>query len=170
MAKRPEQPQSVQEAIRQTQPFRSSRHEAMIGLLLTAQELSRPMQELLAERDGLTLQQYNVLRILRGSKGIGLPTLEIGERMIERTPGVTRLIDRLEKKGLVRRERSSKDRRQVFCHLTEEGDELLTELDGPVDTLDETLMRGLQDREVRSLIELLDRLRHHARTSGKQPQ
>ena len=170
MARDPEQPQSVQEAIQQTQPFRSRRHEAMIGLLLTAQELMRPMQELLAEHDGLTHQQYNVLRILRGSKDIGLPTLEIAERMIERTPGVTRLIDRLEKKGLVRRERSSQDRRQVFCHLTEAGDELLARLDGPVDALDEVLLRGLDDQEVQTLIATLDRLRHDARTRGPVPQ
>jgi len=170
VARDPEQPQSVQEAIRQTQPFRSVRHEAMIGLLLTAQELSRPMQELLAEHDGLTHQQYNVLRILRGSKDIGLPTLEIAERMIERTPGVTRLIDRLEKKGLVRRERSVEDRRQVFCHLTEAGAELLAALDGPVDELDDLLMRGLDDGEVQTLIAMLDRLRHHSRTRGTRPQ
>ncbi|MCK5941682.1 MAG: MarR family transcriptional regulator [Planctomycetes bacterium] len=166
MPRKSEQPETVQQAIRQTQPFRSPRHEAMIGLLLTAQELTRPVQELLAERAELTHQQYNVLRILRGSKDIGLPTLDVAERMIERTPGVTRLIDRLEKKGLVRRERSSKDRRQVFCFLTETGERLLAELDEPIDQLDERLMRGLDDQELRDLTRMLDRLRHHARQGG----
>ncbi|MCA8973951.1 MAG: MarR family transcriptional regulator [Planctomycetes bacterium] len=155
--------QSVRQAIRQNQPFRSLRHEAMVALLLTTDELRRPMQQLLATRDGLTHQQYNVLRILRGARGEGLPTLEIAERMIERTPGVTRLLDRLEAKGLVRRERSAKDRRQVFCYLSAAGEVLVDELDAPVEALDDQLFATLPDGQVRALIDVLDRLRHHAR-------
>ena len=152
-------PATVREAIKQTQPFRSPRHEAVVGLLRTVDALSRPMTELFAAHE-LTQQQYNVLRILRGARPDGLPTLEIGERMIERTPGITRLLDRLETKGLVTRERSPEDRRQVFCHLSPAGDRLLAELDEPVAHLDEVLLAGLDDRQVKQLVRLLDRIRH----------
>ena len=153
--------ESVQDAIRQSRPFRSRRQEALIGLLLTAEAARRPMQELLGQYDGLTQQQYNVLRILRGAGPAGLPTLEIAERMIERTPGITRLLDRLETKQLVARERSATDRRQVYCRISTLGKNLLKKLDRPVDKLDERTMRGLDDREVGELIRLLDKLRHH---------
>ena len=151
---------SVQEAIKQTRPFRNRRTEAAVGLLLTAEAMRWPLQDLLARYDGLTLQQYNVLRILRGAGAAGLPTLEIAERMIERTPGVTRLLDRLDDKGLVERERSRADRRQVFCRITAAGRKLLTRLDKPVDELDDAVTRGLDDGEVAELIRLLDKLRH----------
>src|SRR5947199_10599404 len=78
-------------------------------------------------------QQYNVLRILRGVGPRGLPTLTIAERMIERTPGITRMIDRLEAKGLVARETRPDDRRYVHCRITEEGLKLLRLIDGSVE-------------------------------------
>ena len=84
------------------------------------------------EPHGITQQQYNVLRILRGAGEKGLPTLEIADRMIEETPGITRLIDRLELKRLVTRERSATDRRQVFCRITPDGLTLLARLDEPI--------------------------------------
>jgi MarR family transcriptional regulator, organic hydroperoxide resistance regulator len=152
---------SIRAAIKQTKPFRSQRQEALVGLLLTAEAVRWPLHDLLASHEDLTLQQYNVLRILRGAGQEGLPTLAIGERMIERTPGVTRLIDRMEEKGLVVRERSPEDRRQVICRITELGANLLRRLDRPVDALDEDLMRGLDDAEVREFIRLLDAVRRH---------
>ncbi|MEZ6037254.1 MAG: MarR family transcriptional regulator [Planctomycetota bacterium] len=133
----------------------------MVALLLTVDAVRRPVQELLAQHDELTYQQYNVLRILRGAMPKGLPTLEIGTRMIERTPGVTRLIDRLAHKGLVERERSTEDRRQVLCRLTAAGEELLSTLDQPIAELDEAVVGALDDGEVRGLIHVLDRLRMH---------
>lgn len=168
MSRNPDSPndttvESVADAIRQTQPFQSPRHEAVVGLLLTVEDLRRPMQALFGRHGELTQQQYNVLRILRGARPKGLPTLEIVERMIEHTPGITRLIDRLEKKGLVTRERSATDRRQVFCHLTKQGAALLRKLDRPVAALDDQLLAGIDDREVATLIDLLDRVRHHVR-------
>src|ERR1051325_6433181 len=77
----------------------------------------------------ITGQQYNVLRILRGAEPDGLPTLTIAERMIERTPGITRMIDRLEAKRLVVREIRPQDRRYVHCRITEKGLNLLATLD-----------------------------------------
>ncbi len=88
-----------------------------MSLLEAADRVRRHFQAIL-EPHGLTLQQFNVLRILRGAGEDGLPTLEVGQRMIEKTPGVTRLLDRLESKGWVTRERCRRDRRRVFCRTS----------------------------------------------------
>ena len=90
-------PSALQREIRQRRPFQSAGHEAVLGLLRTA-DLVRRLGTALVEPYGITLQQFNVLRILRGAGGDGLPTLEVASRMIEQTPGVTRLLDRLEAK------------------------------------------------------------------------
>lgn len=108
---------------------------------------------------GITPQQYNVLRILRGSGPDGLPTLTIGERMIEQTPGVTRLVDRLERKGLVGRTPCPKDRRRVFCRITTKGLDLLKELDGPVKRWDSQAVSVLPPSEMDLLVDMLDRVR-----------
>jgi DNA-binding MarR family transcriptional regulator len=111
------------------------------------------------EPHGITPQQYNVLRILRGAGPDGLPTLSIGERMIEQTPGVTRLVDRLERKGLVARTPCPTDRRRVFCRITQKGLDLLKELDDPVTRWDAQAVAVLPPSELDSLINLLDRVR-----------
>ena len=144
--------------IRQTRPFRSLSQEAMLGLFRTTDILRRTSSKVL-EPFGLTLQQYNVLRILRGAGGNGLPTLAIAERMVERTPGITRLIDRLLKKELVERERPPGDRRQVVCRITSKGLDLLAGLDEPVDDLDDRCLAMLSEEDHRTLIALLDRIR-----------
>jgi len=105
------------------------------------------------------MQQYNVLRILRGAGEKGLPTLDISERMIESAPGITRLIDRLETKKLVSRERCATDRRQVFCRITAIGLTLLASLDGPVLEAADTTLGILKKNELTSLIDLLDKTR-----------
>ncbi len=151
----------TQRAIRQLTPFRSRGQEAVIALLLAAEAVRNRLAALLGTRDDITLQQYNVLRILRGSGGDGLPTLAIVERMIEQTPGITRLIDRLESKRLVERHRGAGDRRQVWCRITADGLRLLAELDPPVDAFDDEVLACLGAREQTTLIELLVRLREH---------
>jgi DNA-binding MarR family transcriptional regulator len=143
--------------IRQKKPFRSKRHEAALGLLKAA-GLLRERAAQVIEPFGVTDQQYNVLRILRGAGDRGLPTLEIADRMIERAPGITRLIDRLEKKGLVSRRRCTTDRRQVFCVLAPAGARLLGRMDGPVNGMDRVL-DGLASRDLETLIRLLDAIR-----------
>lgn len=153
---------SLQREIRQSRPFPSPYREAALGLLRTADVL-RQRLDALFEPYGVTMQQYNVLRILRGARPEELRTMEIAERMIERTPGITRLLDRLEEKGLVSRARSPSDRRCVLCGITDEGLSLLERLDGPVDEADEELLAMLEEDEVTGLIEVLDRIRAERR-------
>lgn len=149
---------TVRQSIRQNKPFRSDTHEALLTLLMTAEKLHWPYEELLCQHD-LTAQQFNVLRILRGAGKDGIPTLDIAERMVQRTPGITRLLDRLEKKGLVTRERSPQDRRQVWCFISREGSALLRRLDAPIEALDHRALQPLSDDEIRRLIRLLDKVR-----------
>jgi DNA-binding MarR family transcriptional regulator len=153
-------PPTIQEDLRQNKPFRTRRQEAYLALLRTADDSRRLVTQVL-ETQGVTLQQYNVLRILRGAGTEGLPTLAVGERMIERTPGVTRLIDRMERRGWVARERCTEDRRRVWCRITPSGLDLLSRLDEPIMESDDALTGALDDKEIVQLIGYLDRLRAH---------
>ena len=154
---------AVQREIRQTRPFRSTGHEAVVALFRTADLVRRYYGQVVA-REGVTFQQYNVLRILRGAGPRGLPTLDVAERMVERAPGITRMINRLESRGWVERRRTSADRRQVHCVATPSGLALLKRLDEPVDLADHEGVRGLSVRDQRRLIGLLDAIRAgHAR-------
>ena len=148
----------LQHELKQSKPFPSRRAEAMVALLRTG-DLARRLVEATVGPFGLTGQQYNVLRILRGAGEKGLPTLDIAERMIEQTPGITRLIDRLEAKQLVVRARCETDRRQVFCRITAEGLALLERCDAPIRAADESPLAGLSDADLHQLIDFLDRVR-----------
>lgn len=134
-----------------------------MGLLRTADVLRRLVSGAVA-RQGLTAQQYNVLRILRGAGAEGLPTLEIAERMIEAAPGITRLLDRIEAKGLVSRKRCPEDRRQVLCTITRDGLAQLAALDGPIHRLDEEALGALCPADIESLIRSLDQIRAGQKT------
>lgn len=157
------EPITLREEIKQQRPFRSAGQEATLGLLRTADLVRRHFSQVL-EPAGITQQQYNVLRILRGAGEEGLPTLSIIDRLLERTPGITRLIDRLEKKGWVERRRDSRDRRQVVCTINAAGLDLLAQLDPVMDRADDECMAVLTIREQRMLIELLDKVRSHYRS------
>ena len=158
---------TILEDIQQSKPFRSRSQEAYLALLRTADDAKR-FATLPLESAGVTLQQYNVLRILRGAGERGLPTLAVAERMLERTPGVTRLIDRMEKKGWVTRQRCTEDRRRVWCRISAEGLGLLADFDGPITDVDESLSDVLEESEIVELIEYLDRLRaRFSRTGGR---
>jgi DNA-binding MarR family transcriptional regulator len=148
----------IQQEIKQKRPFRTRRQEASVALLRTADVVKRRMAQVI-EPAGVTLQQYNVLRILRGAGDGGIATLEIARRMIEQTPGITRLLDRLENKRLVRRERCPTDRRQVLCWITDSGLQVLGELDVTVDQADASVLQMLPADEITRLIELLDSIR-----------
>jgi DNA-binding MarR family transcriptional regulator len=149
---------AIQDEIKQRKPFASPTAEAVVALARTSDLARRQLSAVVGAR-GVTLQQYNVLRILRGAGSEGLPTLEIAGRMIEQAPGVTRLLDRLEAKKLVRRERCEQDRRQVLCRITPAGLEVLAPLDGPVLEAGQRFMAPLGVRDLATFVKLLDRLR-----------
>ena len=108
---------------------------------------------------GLSLATYNALRIIRGAGAAGIATLAVRDRMIEEGTTITRLVDKLEDAGLIRRERSEPDRRQVFCFVTGKGRHLLDGLDPEVDSADEAAMASLSSGQQESLIRLLDQVR-----------
>ncbi|HET9315043.1 MAG TPA: MarR family transcriptional regulator [Vicinamibacteria bacterium] len=133
-------------------------HLGVVGLLRTVDVVRRFLARVV-EPHGITLQQFNVLRILRGAERAGeaqgLPTLELADRMLERAPGITRLLDRLEKKRLVERRRCPRDRRQVLCRIAPNGLTLLGRLERPMAQADADCLGMLDDRQLRSLLGLL---------------
>jgi DNA-binding MarR family transcriptional regulator len=152
-----QRPRSIAQEIHQTRPFSSPGHEAVLALRRTAALLDGLAVEALAG-SGLTPAQYNVLRILRGAGTGGIPTLAIRDRMVDLSPGVTRLIDRLVAAGYATRDRWS-DRRQVMCRITPAGLALLKTLDAPIESVHDRTMAGLSATEQRTLIRLLDQMR-----------
>lgn len=148
----------LQREIRQNKPFQSIYQEAVLSILKTASVARLAISRRL-EPWGVTPQQYNVLRILRGAGDTGLPTLAIAERLVEEAPGMTRLVDRLEKQGWVSRERSTGDRRQVVCRITGPACELLDRLAPGMRRLDEEFAGALSPGEAERLTELLERVR-----------
>jgi DNA-binding MarR family transcriptional regulator len=159
----------IQHELKQNRPFPTQAEETAVALMRTA-DLVRRLVSAVVEPCGITAQQYNVLRILRGAGEAGLATLEIAERMVEQTPGITRLLDRLEAKRLVGRQRCPTDRRQVLCRITSEGLELLSRLDGPI--THRGILEELGEADLSQLIALLDHAREtmNARLSAQQPE
>lgn len=147
----------LQDELKKRGPFDSPEQEAMLNLLRTHDRLQICLERLFRTR-GLTASQYNVLRILRG-EGRPLPILEVAGRTVTVVPGITGLIDRLEKAGLVRRERSAEDRRVVFVDITPEARALLADLDEPLRALHRDLLGHLSEKELRTLIHLLEKAR-----------
>jgi DNA-binding MarR family transcriptional regulator len=130
-----------------------------LELLRTTDMLTRGLVALLKAED-LSSNQYNVLRILRGSPG-GLPCGEIASRMITRDPDITRLLDRLEKRGLISRCRETKDRRMVMARITPDGLKLLGRMDEPVEEAHRRQLGHLGRERLQALTELL----HQARSA-----
>lgn len=148
----------LQKEIQQTKPFLSARQEAYLALQRTTDLASRPVEKVFS-RWGLTPEQYNVLRILRGAEPTGLPTLEIGRRMITRASNVTRIIDRLESKKLVDRKRETQDRRVVRIRISGEGLKLLDEMQDTVTDASQGSISGLTETEAQRLVNLLEKIR-----------
>lgn len=144
----------LRQEIRQGRPFSSLEQEAQLNLERTAAVLGHALAEGL-KRHGITPTQYNVLRILRGAGPEGLCRNEVRDRMIAQVPDVTRLLDRLEESGLVDRERSTSDRRQVATRVTAKGLALLAELDEPVLAMHARLLGHMSGSQLKTLIELL---------------
>lgn len=140
--------------------FGGPEEDVYVSLLRTADLLSRSVEKVLKTGD-VSPTQYNVLRILRGAPE-GLTCNEIGKRMITRDPDITRLLDRLEKRGLISRCRETKDRRQVQTRISSGGMRLLRELDGPVTEIHRQQLGHLGREGVRTLQELLEKARQKA--------
>src|SRR3954462_5079474 len=154
----PRESSTLRDEIKQTRPFRSSAEEVVVSILRTAAVVQRNLAQVV-EAQGITIQQYNVLRILRGAGEAGLPTLAIRDRMVEEAAGITRLLDKLESAGHVVRERSTPDRRQVLCHITPKGASLVQALDRPMDEATQRCGLNLDDAERAQLVELLGAVR-----------
>jgi len=148
----------LQAEIRQTKPFRSLEEEAYLSLLRTADRLMRKEVEALKQH-ALSPTQYNALRILRGAGSEGVTCREMSERLLTKDPDVTRLIDRLDARGLIARARSDRDRRVVRTRITPKGLELLAQLDEPMHQWTLALLGHMDQEELRSLIQLLNRAR-----------
>lgn len=151
---------SITDEIKQTRPFRTRSQEATVALMRTAHVLRRQADAVVATED-ITVQQFNVLRILRGARG-PLPTMEISERMIEPSCGITRLIGTLEERGFVKREQWEGDRRQVLCQITAAGLRVLERLEEPLNRLDDQIAGTLSREQVEAFIEILGAIRENA--------
>ncbi len=151
----------LREEIKQGKPFANPEQEAFLNLQRTADALMRGLEESLKPA-GLTQNQYNILRILRGAGPAGLLCRELSARMITRDPDVTRLLDRLEARGLVRRSRNRPDRRSVTVSIAQEGERLVKILDIPIADLHRRQLSHLGDRRLQRLIELLEGARRES--------
>ncbi len=149
---------TLKEDLRQRKGFRSLQQEAFLNVLRPSSTLTDDLDELLRPY-GISATQYNVLRILRGSGPDGLCRNELRDRMLTRMPDMTRLLDRMEEAGWVTRAREREDRRMVLTRISVAGQELLKELDAPVDALHRTQLDRLTDDQLRSLIDLLTLVR-----------
>lgn len=154
-------PANVRSQIRQTKPFSTPEAEAFVTLLRVSYELETELADALRRYD-VTRPQYNVLRILRGAGERGLASGDIGARMVTHDSDITRLIDRMESRGLVKRERSAEDRRVVTVVLSAQGRSLVDSLDEPVRQLHERQFARLSKAELKTLVAILEKT--HARS------
>ncbi|HEX3234370.1 MAG TPA: MarR family transcriptional regulator [Gemmatimonadales bacterium] len=154
----------LRQSIKQRKPFESLEQEVFLEVLRTGNALIGDLVDLLRPHE-LTQPQYNVLRILRGAGPTGLPTGEVGERMVvSREPDVTRLLIRMEGQGLIRRERRADNRRFVTARITRDGLRLLKALDEPIRQMHARQLRHMTRRELDLLASLLERARHEDAT------
>lgn len=148
-------------ALRQTKPFNSVYQEAFLNLARAHTVLGDGLDQVLAPH-GLSITQYNVLRILRGAGREGLCRNEIGRRLITRMPDVTRLLDRMERAGLVNRVRSAEDRRLVNTILTAQGSRIVDKLDREVAKEHQRALGHMTNAQLTKLVELLSLAREGA--------
>ena len=151
-------PRRLQEEIKQTRPFERPGDEALLSILRTASVLEYSLNELLRPF-GLTMTQYNVLRILQGAGSAGLCGREIGERLVSRVPDVSRLLDRMAELRLVSKKRDAADQRHVTTRITAKGRRLLAKATPALVEAEGGRMDRLSDRSVKALIEALELIR-----------
>jgi DNA-binding MarR family transcriptional regulator len=152
---------NLQEEIQQTRPFASRQEEAFLNIARTNSLLQDAFERMLRPH-GISITQYNVLRMLRGAEPEGLCRNEVRDRLLTRMPDVTRLLDRMEAAGLVNRERSSADRRLVSTQLTAAGRKLVDSLDAAAEQEHMVLLSHMSDGQLKKLVELLTLARKFA--------
>jgi DNA-binding MarR family transcriptional regulator len=143
-------------------PIPNLEEGAFIAVVRTADYLQRRAAEMFKQH-GISPTQYNALRILRGAEAEGLACREVGERMLNHDPDITRLLDRLQSRGLIARSRGLKDRRVIRTRITPAGLDLLRSLDHPVEQFQRQLLGHMGARKVQSLIRLLELAQKHHR-------
>lgn len=148
----------LQVELKQTRPFPTRAAEAMLSIMRTAAVLEHQVGELLKPH-GITVTQYNVLRILRGAGAEGLCGREVAERMVARVPDVPRLLERLEAMKLISRERDPSDRRHVTARISGKGSELLATVTPELEAFERTRLGHLSERALTGLIDGLDAVR-----------
>ena len=151
-------PRPLHVELKSARPFDLLEEETHLSIVRTAAILEHAMAQALKPY-GLTVTQYNVLRILRGAGEGGLCRNEIGERLLRQVPDVTRLLDRLTDLKLIGRERTDTDRRMVRTHITPKGLKILAELDAPVRAFHRTRLEGMSRQKLRQLVDTLAELR-----------
>ncbi|HYN10263.1 MAG TPA: MarR family transcriptional regulator [Vicinamibacterales bacterium] len=155
----PAKPDPTSPARRRTRSARTTaQFEVFSALVVAAEQFERELVALLRE-DELSVSQYNILRILRGAGPLGLACGQVAGQLFRHDPDVTRLMDRLEKRGLIERTREVQDRRVVRTRITPPGLELLDGLDAPVDHLHERQLGHMSERQLSSLKTLLTEAR-----------
>jgi len=152
---------SLLKELKQNKPFETLEDEVFVNIIRTAEVLMRRQTEFLKGYD-LTASQFNVLRILRGAEPDGLICREISERMVNFDPDVTKLLDRLESKGLITRERQQKDRRVITVKISEEGLKLLKKTDKPILETVGGLLGHLSEQKLKTLNKLIEEAREQA--------
>jgi DNA-binding MarR family transcriptional regulator len=151
---------TIKKPTRSDRPPHTLEEDVFISLQRTADGLMQGIEELLRPT-GLSVTQYNVLRILRGAAPEGLACGEIAQRMITRDPDITRLLDRLEARGWVTRSREKRDRRIITTRITSAGLRLLKTLDRPVRELHRRRMRHVNEKKLNVLLRLLESVREN---------
>jgi DNA-binding MarR family transcriptional regulator len=146
---------TIRQELKQRRAFTSAEQEAMLGIRMVAARILAPWERFLKAEADLTASQYNVLRILRGAHPKSLTVGEIANRTITRDPDITRLVDRLDARGLVKRTRSDEDRRVVQVEIVRKGLDLLQRLDPHSARMPRAMIGHMAPRKLRQLSKLL---------------
>lgn len=151
--------QTLKDRLQQTEPFDGPDQEAILGLLVASAAVRGRLNDICSEH-GILSSQYNILRILNGGPPEGYPRCEIIDRMIDRGPDVTRLVDELEEQGLVERRRSEEDRRMMMHRITEKGRERLHEVTDDLSAVRAPFDENFSDAELKEMAQFCTRIAH----------
>lgn len=154
---------TLQEELKMHRPFVDLEEETIVALLATKARVEEILNKIF-EQQGLTRPQFNILRILRGAQPERLSCSAINERLVEKNPDITRLLDRLEDAGFVERARGKEDRRQVFATITKQGLSLLKLVDQDILNVEKKIMSCISKQEMKDLNRLLEKIRDHIRS------